>query len=68
VDETNRRSHSLRMVAKLPRSPLPSNEEKKIILGYNFLADNRLTLTLHPATRTTVGALADVVGFLTTGP
>jgi hypothetical protein len=64
VDETNRASRSLRVVGKFVRSPLPARFEKDVILGYNFLMDNRLTLTLNPASRVTLGKLANVVGSL----
>jgi hypothetical protein len=64
VDELKNRSRSLRMVAKLPRSPVASHMEKTVVVGCSFLADNNLTLTLHPASRTTLGSLTDVVGFL----
>jgi hypothetical protein len=65
LDEMQRRTRSLRVIAKLPHSAVPSHLEKDILLGYNFLADNGLTLTLHPASHTTAGSLTDVVGFLT---
>jgi len=66
VDNLNNRSRSLRVAAKLPRSPVPSHMETTVLLGYNFLADNNLTLTVHPGSRTTIGSIANVVGFLST--
>src|SRR5262249_24963576 len=64
LDEADNRSRPLRMIAKLPRSPVMLHMESIVVLGYSFLADNNLTLTLHPGSRTTVGSLTDVVGFL----
>jgi len=66
VDELNNCSRLLRMVAKLPRSPVASHMEKTVVLGSSFLIDNNLTLMLHPGSRRTVGSLTDVVGFLST--
>jgi hypothetical protein len=65
VDETNRATRALRVIAKFPRSPLPARFENDVLLGYNFLLDNPLTLTVDSASRATVGKLANVVGFLT---
>ena len=65
VDETNRASRFLRLVGKFVLSPLPVRFGKDLLLGYNFLMDNPLTLTVNPASRTNVGPLANVVGFLT---
>jgi hypothetical protein len=65
VDEASRRSRPLRLIAELPRSVVASHLEGEIILGCNFLADNSLTLTVHPGSRTTAGSLLNVVGFLT---
>jgi hypothetical protein len=55
----------LRLIAKLPQAILPGYMEKVAILGYNFLMDNPITLTVNPASRATAGNLANVVGFLT---
>jgi hypothetical protein len=65
VDEAPRHSRALRLIAKLPLSVLASHLEGEIILGCNFLADNSLTLTVHPGSRTTAGSFLNVVGFLT---
>ena len=64
VDETNRPTRFLRTIAKFPRAPLPVRFEKATILGYGFLLDNALTLTVEPASRASVGNLANVVGSL----
>lgn len=65
IDETNRPSRPLRIVGKFVRSPLPARFEKYVILGYQFLMDNSLTLTVEPASRASIGNIANVVGFLT---
>ena len=65
VDDTNRPTRFLRTIAKFVRAPLPVRFEKATILGYSFLLDNALTLTVEPASRATVANLANVVGFLT---
>lgn len=65
VDETSRASRSLRVLGKFVRSPLPPRFEKDVILGYGFLRDNALAVTLKLASRVSVGNLANVVGFLT---
>ena len=65
VDETNRPTRALHVIAKFVHAPLPSRFEKDVILGYNFLLDNALTLTVEPASRAGVGNLANVVGSLT---
>ncbi len=65
VDEAGQKSRPLRVIAKFVRAPLPGRFEKDIILGYNLLLDNRLTLTVNPASRATAGKFANVVGFLT---
>ena len=64
VDETNRPTRALHAIAKFVHAPLPSRFEKDVILGYNFLLDNALTLTVEPASRAGVGNLANVVGSL----
>lgn len=64
VDEAGRSSRSFRVIAKFVQTPLPVRFESDILLGYHFLMDNRLTLTLNPAVRTTAGKLANVVGSL----
>lgn len=65
VDETDQYTQPLRMVAKFLTSRLPPRLESNVILGYNFLLDNSIIMKLHPASPITVGAFADVVGFLT---
>ena len=65
LDESKRASRSLQVVGKFVQSPLPPQFEKLVILGYNFLLDNDLTMRVEPASRTTVGSLANVVGFVT---
>jgi hypothetical protein len=65
VDEMNRASRSLRVLAKFVRAPLPARFEKNVILGYQILMDNALTATIEPASRATVANIANVVGFLT---
>ena len=65
VDETNQPSRSLRVVGKFVRSPLPAQSERVVILGYNFLMDNSITLAVNPASRATIGNIANIVGFLT---
>lgn len=65
VDEGERRTRPLRLVAKFPQRPVAPHMENVILAGYNFLTDNALKLTLDPATRLTVGPWPDVVGFLT---
>jgi hypothetical protein len=64
-DEADQPSRPLRLIAKLPQAVLPGHMEKVAILGYNFLMDNYITLTVNPTSRTTAGNLANVVGFLT---
>lgn len=65
LDEMRQPTRPLRVIAKFPRSALPARFEKDTILGYNFLMDNPITLTVNPASRASVGNLANVVGFLT---
>ncbi len=65
LDERLQATRSLRAIAKFPQFALPMRFEKKIVLGYNFLTENAITLNLTPASRGTVGNLANVVGFLT---
>ncbi len=65
LDETNQHTRPLRAIAKFPLSAPPGRFKQDIILGYNFLMDNPITLAVNPASRTTVGNLANVVGFLT---
>ena len=65
LDERQHRTRPLRLVAKLPQGPVSRTMEGVILAGYNFLTDNSITLTLHPGSPTTAGALTDVVGFLT---
>ncbi|HWG41577.1 MAG TPA: hypothetical protein VN688_02245 [Gemmataceae bacterium] len=65
LDETLQRTRSLRAIAKFPLSAPPGRFKQDIILGYHFLMDNTITLTVNPASRATAGNLANVVGFLT---
>jgi len=65
VDEAGQRSRFCRMVAKFLTTLLPRQLESSIILGYNFLFDNSITMKLHPASPITVGSFSNVVGFLT---
>jgi len=65
LDELLQPTRSLRAIAKFPQSALPARFERKVILGYHFLMDNPITLTVNPASPATVGKLANVVGFLT---
>jgi len=65
LDETNQHTRPLRALAKFPLSAPPGRFKQDIILGYHFLMDNPITLTVNPASRATVGNLANVVGFLT---
>jgi hypothetical protein len=64
-DEFNQTSRPLRVVAKLVQRPIPSPYETIPLLGYNFLTDNSLTVTLHPHQHMTAGRFADIVGYLT---
>lgn len=65
LDESKKRTRSLHLIGKLPCAATSSHLESQVILGYNFLADNSLTLILHPASKQTIGSLANVAGFLT---
>lgn len=65
IDEADQPSRPLRLIAKLPQSVLPGHMERVALLGYNFLLDNPISLSVDPASRVQAGPLANVVGFLT---
>jgi hypothetical protein len=65
IDELNQRSRALRLVAKLPLQPVALHLERAALLGYSFLADNALTMTVTPHRRVNAGIFANIVGHLT---
>jgi hypothetical protein len=65
VDEMNRSTRSLQVIAKFVRAPLSTRFEKIVILGYSFLMGNSMILTVNPASRASVGNIPNIVGSLT---
>lgn len=65
VDEVQRRSRVLRLVAKLAMRPVASHMENTALIGCNFLNDNSIKMTVDPARRTNAGIFTNIVGCLT---